>query len=98
MAWAPTGGRRSPMPPGWAKKRDRILERDGHRCRLSHRGCTGHASEVHHTRGHDDHADDALVSACAWCHGIETRKAAAIARKAAMPTMRRPPERHPGLR
>lgn len=35
-------------PPGWAKTRRYVLQRDGYLCRLQYPGCTGRASHVDH--------------------------------------------------
>jgi hypothetical protein len=63
------------MPPGWARTRARILDRDGHRCR----SCGQPATEVHHAvDGRED--DGSLVSLCHRCHAAITAARAAAAR------------------
>lgn len=92
------GWRAVPLPPDWPQIRKRVLERDGHQCRAVTNGvrCTHEATDVHHTRGADDHSDDGLVSLCAWHHKRET-SAQARAARGPRPTIKRPAEKHPGL-
>jgi 5-methylcytosine-specific restriction endonuclease McrA len=93
MAWEGSrGDGKAWQPPGWAKTRRRILERDGHRCYV----CGGPANEVDHVRpifrggGHDD---GNLRAICRKCHATKSGREGAAAR----PRARREPERHPGL-
>jgi 5-methylcytosine-specific restriction endonuclease McrA len=58
-------------PPGWAKLRRAVLERDGHRCQLEYPGCRGRATHVDHViprrfGGSDQPAN--LRAACAPCN------------------------------
>ena len=72
-----TGDRRK-MPPGWSSTRRRVLDRDGHACRLVLPGCTGRATEVHHTIPGVE-IEATLLSACPACHAIVTNAQAKTA-------------------
>jgi hypothetical protein len=48
-------------PPGWAKLREQILDRDGHRCTI--RGSTEQL-EIHHVNGWRDNRHEALEVRC----------------------------------
>lgn len=92
-----TGGwqgstRSSRLPKGWAKIRARILARDGHLCQIRLPGCTVAATEVDHIHPGDDHHPDNLRAACTHCN-----RAANHATRPRPPSLRRPPEQHPGL-
>jgi len=92
--------------------RQRILDRDGHRCQLRYEGCVGQATEVDHTvnvarLGVDRaQANDPgnLAAACGPCHRIKTERervtalAASNRQRAAARRARlgRPAEKHPG--
>lgn len=56
--------------PAWRIRRDKILTRDGRRCRI----CGGWAQQVHHSRyihlGHE--LDNELISVCKSCHIVVT--------------------------
>lgn len=91
--WA-TSQRRQQLPPDWPTIRQRILERDHHRCT---RCASTHRLEIHHQGAGDDHRDEMLVTLCHRCHATETAKQAAAARQP-RPSAKRPAERHPGLR
>jgi 5-methylcytosine-specific restriction endonuclease McrA len=55
----------------WRKQRRRILSRDQGRCRIQLAGCTGLATQVHHTLGRGvSETDESLISACAHCNGV----------------------------
>ena len=95
MTWG-NSQRRTQLPLGWARLRADVLTRDQHTCRLRHRGCTITATEVHHLDP-DDHDPSRLVSACAPCHAIETRRQSASALRARAALGRMPAEPHPGL-
>lgn len=60
--------------PEWAARRHAVLDRDGDRCQLKHRGCTRKATQVHHLTyanvGNEPLED--LVSICVHCHEIVT--------------------------
>lgn len=59
-------------PRGWRQRRSEVLQRDGYRCRIQDEGCTGKATQVHHTIGASVTGivtDSALLlSACASCN------------------------------
>lgn len=54
----------------WRRVRGRVLDRDGHRCRLRLGSCTTIATCVHHVHGRAVTGDDEryLVAACAPCN------------------------------
>lgn len=98
MSWA-TSGRRSELPPDWARRRAVVLERDGYRCVAVLRDgvrCQGMATDVDHVVHRDDHRVEALQSLCSWCHKRKTAQEAAAARRVAMPSRTRPEPPHPG--
>lgn len=63
--------------PHWRERAARALEFYGHECQMQMRGCTGHATEVHHLT-YDNIGDEPLYElkpACRNCHErIELRK------------------------
>lgn len=64
----------SPYPAEWqAEIRPRILERDGHCCRLCHASPGKRSHHVHHIDGVKSHvADQNLVTLCHACHARVT--------------------------
>lgn len=90
--------RTAPLPPGWARIRAAVLERDGHRCTWRDDGvrCIEAATDVDHIGDPNDHRPANLRSLCGWHHDRRTAQQAAAAR-ARLPKMARPAERHPGL-
>ncbi|MEX5637415.1 HNH endonuclease [Parafrankia sp. FMc2] len=88
-----SGRRRSPLPPGWATTRRRILARDP-TCTLCH---SASSTEVDHALAHDDHRDEALRGVCSPCHLTRTGRQGAEVTNARHAARRRPPEPHPGL-
>jgi len=54
----------------YRKARDRVLERDGHRCQLRYDGCLGKATDAHHTVDRAVAGDDPgkMVAACHPCN------------------------------
>ena len=54
----------------WRTIRRRVLDRDGHRCRLNLDGCTIRADQVHHTVAREVAGDNPahLVAACRACN------------------------------
>jgi 5-methylcytosine-specific restriction endonuclease McrA len=90
--------RSQPMPPGWAKTRARILDRDQHRCAVV--GCTTAATHVDHIvpvvlGGTED--DSNLQSMCAAHHRSKTGRENAARTNEQRPKRKRPPEQHPGF-
>jgi 5-methylcytosine-specific restriction enzyme A len=80
--------RRDRLPPDWPAIRQRILERDGHRCTwyVSGLRCKAVATDVDHRRPGDDHRDSNLQSLCGPHHAGKSARegnAAKAARKAA---------------
>jgi len=90
-----TSWRHAPLPADWPRIRQRVLKRDGYRCRLQLPGCLGRATEVHHVGSPDDHGDANLASGCKPCHATETGRA--NARRLFRAPRRRAPEPHPGM-
>lgn len=86
--------RRQQLPPGWAKLRQEILERDSWTCQWP--GCGGRATDVDHIVRGPDHSSANLRALCAYHHRIKSAQEGAAARTPA--TSRHPIERHPGLR
>jgi 5-methylcytosine-specific restriction endonuclease McrA len=92
VAWAGST-RASRLPPGWRSRiRPAVLARDGYTCQLRYDVCTGAATEVDHKKRGDDHSMPNLQAVCSACHQVKT-----LAELPPIPTLRRPPERHPGL-
>ena len=90
----PDGWRSTPRPKGWQRTRQRILRRDGGRCRL----CGKPANAVDHIipasqGGTDD--DGNLAAICSSCHGRKTAQEANARNPRAQPR-RRQEETHPG--
>lgn len=58
--------------PQWRRVRLEVLERDGHKCRLRMRKCTGVADQVDHIVRPDDGGSffdpSNLRASCAWCN------------------------------
>lgn len=81
----------------WRKTRATVLNRDGHRCRLAHPGCTVTAIEVHHLDGKSVGDDPSrCIAVCRHCHKIETSKQIRVAANK-QPKAHRVPGKHPGL-
>jgi 5-methylcytosine-specific restriction protein A len=80
----------------WRRTRVRILKRDGYRCQIAYDRCEGLANSVDHIvpvhRGGTDD-DSNLQAAGGRCHRTKTGREA----RAARPTEKRPPEKHPGF-
>lgn len=89
--------RRSTLPPNWEAIRRVVLERDGSACVWTEDGhrCGVHANQVDHINGRDDHSPANLQSLCKWHHDRKSARQGNAARTTL--TMRRKPERHPGL-
>lgn len=90
--------RRRRLPPDWETIRRRILRRDGWRCTAVDDGrrCSRPASDVDHVQHGDDHRPSNLASLCSYHHRKKSSAEGNAARE--RPTMRRPPEPHPGLK
>lgn len=95
--------RREGLPPDWAKLRQRILRRDGHRCTHTDNygaRCSDPATDVDHITPGNDHSESNLRSLCDFHHkkksGAEGARAAAANRRRNDKKFRRG-ESHPGL-
>jgi 5-methylcytosine-specific restriction endonuclease McrA len=97
----PNPYRPRPHPEGWKKIRERILERDGHRCtvvRSDGTRCTAPAYAVDHlinVRAGGTEDDSNLASMCRWHHDRKTSAEGNRARKRVRQA--REPEPHPGI-
>lgn len=92
------GSRRTtPLPPGWARIRVRVLQRDRWCCQLHYDGCLRRASEVDHVGEPDDHRDEVLRAVCHPCHATRSGRQGAAVTNGRHAQRRRPPEPHPGL-
>lgn len=96
MAWQGST-RRARLPTNWNTTRQRILDRDGHRCTWIEQGqrCLLEAKEVDHITNTDDHSDSNLRSLCSPHHRAKTQAESAAARWKVK--AQRPSEKHPGL-
>lgn len=94
--WA-SSGRRSELPPDWAKRRQSVKRRAGGRCQAEAHDprCNGVGTECDHIGDKHDHSLGNLRWLSAPCHMAITQKQARVGR--AKLTQRRPAERHPGL-
>jgi len=58
----------------WKKQRERVLHRDGYRCRYRLQGCTIKATQAHHESYHPDGIektpDSEIVALCKPCHDL----------------------------
>lgn len=94
MAWDKSD-RRARLPQDWPTRRQRVLRRDGYRCKaiVDGRRCPNPARDVDHIQRGDDHRESNLQALCVGCHKAKTAAEAT----AAQPRRKRPPEPHPGL-
>lgn len=101
MSWTrhPTASSRITSTRKWrTHTRPTVLARDNHTCQLQYPDiCTTTATQVDHitpaASGADPYDLLNLRGVCAPCHKQKTQQDALAAR----PTIRRPPEKHPGL-
>jgi 5-methylcytosine-specific restriction protein A len=98
MPWT-TSNRRAELPRDWARRRVRILTRDGYRCQaLDSLGakCGEYANQVDHIERGSNHAERNLQALCQWHHA---RKSSAEGHAAQRPKLKRArePEPHPGM-
>lgn len=89
----PSSWRRTPLPPDWARRRQRVLRRDEHTCQIRGDRCTTVATEVDHVGDPGNHELDSLQAVCSPCHATKTGRDV----QARKPRRRRAPETHPGL-
>lgn len=99
MAW--NTDRNKKNPPGWARLRKKILERDQRICHICNEpgaDAVDHLIPLSEGGTHDE-ANLAAVHDEVWprCHKKKTSAEANRAR-ARMPKAKRPVEKHPGLR
>lgn len=87
--------RRETLPANWYTEiRPAVLERDGYQCRIVFEDiCIGHANQVDHEGGRDDHRLEMLRAACEPCHQRRSSQQG----RAARVSERRPPEQHPAF-
>lgn len=97
--WGNRSSRKAPLPSDWKRRRRAVFTRDGYTCT----NCgwvdpSGGTLECDHLGAPDDHSFDHLTTLCGRgtpsnCHG---RKTSAAGKPTAL--VKRPPERHPGIR
>jgi 5-methylcytosine-specific restriction endonuclease McrA len=94
VAWD-NSDRRARLPKDWHTRRQRVLRRDGYRCKVLKEGrrCTNPARDVDHVVRGDDHSESNLRAICVGCHKAKSSAEGV----AAQPRRKRPPEAHPGL-
>jgi 5-methylcytosine-specific restriction protein A len=85
------------LPPDWARRRARVLARDGRQCTHTRADtglrCSAIATDVDHVEPGDDHSDSNLTS---LCHHHHLRKSGAEGGRASrQPTTKR--RTHPGI-
>lgn len=89
--------RRSPLPPDWNTRRQRVFTRDDWACtRCGHYDPSGKTLECDHIRDPDDHSLQNLQTLCTRCHREKTAHQANAARRRKYNRLRKP-EPHPGL-
>jgi len=96
MAWD-SSDRRSRLPSDWARRRLRVLRRDGYRCQVRDAAglkCLERGNEVDHIVAGDDHDYANLQTICRDHHEAKTLAEAKAAIQAK--SRRRPAPRHPG--
>jgi 5-methylcytosine-specific restriction protein A len=104
MTWSKEAAqaRRDRLPKDWARLRRQVLARDGYRCvALLADGsrCAEVASDVDHIVAMlDDNRLEALQSLCGAHHRYKSSSEGGKAKADKQGRMRRPPERHPGIR
>lgn len=98
---SPTEWRTIPLPKGWRRIRQQVLDRDGHQCTVVVNGvrCPETTDlEVDHLGNPDDHDLDNLATKCHSHHASKTGHQAAAARWSRVRAMRERTQRpHPGL-
>lgn len=95
MAWS-TSTRSARYPADWKKRRVKVLERDGYRCRIRGPHCTVAATQVDHVKHGDDHSYLNLQACCDACHKAKTAEESQAARGVGA-ARKRPAENHPGI-
>lgn len=100
MGWE-TSDRRQHLPPDWEERRQRVFDRDDHRCVFelpSGARCPRRATEVDHTGDRDDHRLEMLRALCSRHHSKVTAQQGVAARAKRKQGRQKRVERHPGLR
>jgi 5-methylcytosine-specific restriction protein A len=84
------------LPGNWRQIRQLVIIRDGGVCQWREDGrvCGRMANQVDHRVRGDDHRLENLQLLCRDHHARKSGREGGTAR----PSLRRPPERHPGLR
>lgn len=102
MAWEGST-RKETLPPDWERRRQAVFARDGNRCviiKQNGKRCWDAATDCDHIGDRDNHELSNLRSLCSWHHarrsGSQGGSASAKARRE-RPSLKRPPEQHPGL-
>ncbi|WP_068922186.1 HNH endonuclease [Planobispora rosea] len=98
--WAGSN-RRAELPANWyTELRPAVLKRDGYRCTETLRDetrCAETGTDVDHIGDPHDHRLENLRLLCSWHHNKRSAQQGNAARPKP-PSLRRPTERHPGLR
>lgn len=97
MAWQ-NSDRRAGLPRDWNRRRQRVLDRDDHRCRIRGPKCIGKATDVDHIIRGDNHDEVNLQAACRPCHNAKTSRESNEVQTRMRKAAKRPPPRHPGRR
>lgn len=102
MGWVDSG-RKAELPKDWARRRSKVLRRDGWQCkaRLTDGGrCPEKATDVDHIRRGNNHHEKNLQSLCGWHHAKKSAAEGAAARiedfKRRAKISHLPREDHPG--
>jgi hypothetical protein len=103
MAWEGST-RKETLPPDWNQIRLEVFARDGNRCviiKANGQRCWDRESlECDHIGDRNDHSPANLRTICSWHHqrrsSMQGGTASANARRS-RPSLKRPPEQHPGL-
>ena len=103
MAWEGST-RKETLPPDWAQRRQAVFARDGNRCvviKKDGRRCWDRELlECDHIGDRNDHSLENLRTLCQWHHARRSASQGGLASanaKQNRPSLKRPPEVHPGL-
>lgn len=87
--------RRNRLPRDWAKRRLKVLARDGGRCQLREKPgepiCGARGNEVDHIQRGDDHSLENLRVLCRMHHAVKSAREGGQS----FTPLHRPPGRHP---
>jgi 5-methylcytosine-specific restriction protein A len=94
MAWH-TSTRRTSLPKDWASRVRTVWARDHGLCRwpVGDTQCGAPGRDVDHKRDRNDHRIESLWLLCGPHHDAKTHAESMASR----PTLKRPPEAHPGI-